>query len=333
MPRPKVHPSQRQRAAEACNFCRASKKRCSATVPCTACQRRGIGDSCYLTHRPRGSRRVPPRTRSSAPEQVPTSPSGADGIPDSLDASLDELPQESAWSRAGFGQVVAPDWCPEDDPASMDNDADADYQPLTPSDSRISMSDVTTNRSAHPPTQLPARPGSPALEPESHARMLLNLRGERGKASYHHLSTLYIQIHGELIPASRIVYIGEAASLSFLQLIRDTVTAQIGPSQFSHNEKRDSMLETEPSAVDSNGLEPANCNIDLEGSLLYARTFEAAVSIPTKSSNFYFLPTVLIVYKDWRTFGYLWANRNRGYSVKDWNRWGSVSQPVPTCRH
>ncbi|KAM6485264.1 hypothetical protein HDV62DRAFT_354524 [Trichoderma sp. SZMC 28011] len=251
MPRPKVHPSQRQRAAEACNFCRASKKRCSATVPCTACQRRGIGDSCYLTHRPRGSRRVPPRTRSSAPEQVPTSPSGGDGIPDSLNASLDQLPQESAWGRAGFGQVVAPEWCPEDDPASMDNDADADYQPLTPSDSRISMSDATTNRSAHPSTQLPARQGSPALEPESHARMLLNLRGER-------------------------VYIGEAASLSFLQLIRDTVTAQIGPSQFSHNEKRDSMLETEPSAVDSNGLEPANCNIDLEGSLLYARTFEAA---------------------------------------------------------
>ncbi|KAK4064417.1 transcriptional regulator family: Fungal Specific TF [Trichoderma harzianum] len=276
MPRPKVHPSQRQRAAEACNFCRASKKRCSATVPCTACQRRGIGDSCYLTHRPRGSRRVPPRTRSSAPEQAPTSPSGGDGIPDSLDASLDQLPQESAWGRAGFGQVVAPEWCPEDDPASMDNDADADYQPLTPSDSRISMSDATTNRSAHPSTQLPARQGSPALEPESHARMLLNLRGERGKASYHHLSTLYKQIDDELIPASRIVYIGEAASLSFLQLIRDTVTAQIGPSQFSHNEKRDSMLETEPSAVDSNGLEPANCNIDLEGSLLYARTFEAA---------------------------------------------------------
>ncbi|PTB65791.1 hypothetical protein BBK36DRAFT_1121016 [Trichoderma citrinoviride] len=210
MPRPKVHPSQRQRAAEACNFCRASKKRCSATVPCTACQRRGIGDSCYLTHRPRGSRAVaplphPPRTRASAAEQVPASspPSGGDGIPDGLgndDASI----EESAWGRAGFGQMGAPEW-----------------------------------------------PGSPAPEPESHARMLLNLRGER-------------------------VYIGEAASLSFLQLIRDTVTAQIGPSQFSHNEKRDSMLETEPSAAGSSGLETANCDIDLEGSLLYTRTFEAA---------------------------------------------------------
>lgn len=76
-----------------------------------------------------------------------------------------------------------------------------------------------------------------------------------------------------------LVYIGEAASLSFLQLIRDTVTAQIGPSQFSHNEKRDSMLETEPSAVNSNGLESANCNIDLADSLLFARIYESAVSL------------------------------------------------------
>ncbi|KAL7944994.1 hypothetical protein V8C42DRAFT_324265 [Trichoderma barbatum] len=251
MPRPKVHPSQRQRAAEACNFCRASKKRCSATVPCTACQRRGIGDSCYLTHRPRGSGRVPSRTRTSAPEQA--SPSGGDDIPDAIgaDASLDQLPQDSAWGRAGFGEIVASEWCPETDPACMGNDTDADYQPLTPCDSRISISDGTTNRSAQPGTHLSARPGSPAQEPESHARMLLNLRGER-------------------------VYIGEAASLSFLQLIRDTVTAQIGPSQFSHNEKRDNMLEAESSAVNSNELEPGNCNIDIEGSLLYARTFEAA---------------------------------------------------------
>ncbi|KAL7796727.1 hypothetical protein V8C37DRAFT_408211 [Trichoderma ceciliae] len=263
MPRPKVHPSQRQRAAEACNFCRASKKRCSATVPCTACERRGIGTSCYLTHRPRGSRKLPPRTKASVPEQAPSSPSGGDTNPEGIgaDASPDQPPDESAWGRTGFAQIVPPDWCPEVDPASMNNDADGDYQPLTPSDSRISVSEGTATGSTQQPAQLSASLGSPTLGTESHARMLLNLRGERGK------------------PCLAIIkpfYIGEAASLSFLQLIRDTVTAQIGPSQFSHNDKRDSMLEAEPSAVDSNDLESTNCNIDLDGSLLYARTFEAA---------------------------------------------------------
>ncbi|KAM0262170.1 hypothetical protein ACHAQJ_001913 [Trichoderma viride] len=253
MPRPKVHPSQRQRAAEACNFCRTSKKRCSATVPCTACQRRGIGASCYLTYRPRGSRKLPPRPGASVPEQVPSSPNGGDNSPDDVgtDASLDQPPDGSAWSRNGFAQIVPPDWCPEADPSSLDNDADGDYQPLTPSDSRMSISEGPVARSAQQPAQFSARSGSPALGPESHARMLLNLRGER-------------------------VYIGEAASLSFLQLIRDTVTAQIGPSQFSHNDQRDSMLETEPSVVNSNDLESTSYNIDVESSLLYARVFEAA---------------------------------------------------------
>lgn len=42
-----------------------------------------------------------------------------------------------------------------------------------------------------------------------------------------------------------LVYVGKAASLSFLQLLRDTVTQHIGPSQFSHNVKSEDMLETE----------------------------------------------------------------------------------------
>ncbi|KAG8667820.1 hypothetical protein FPOAC1_012659 [Fusarium poae] len=50
--------------------------------------------------------------------------------------------------------------------------------------------------------------------------MLLNSRGER-------------------------VYVGGAASISFLQIVRNLVSQQIGPSAFSHNEKSDTMLEIE----------------------------------------------------------------------------------------
>lgn len=41
------------------------------------------------------------------------------------------------------------------------------------------------------------------------------------------------------------MYVGKAASLSFLQLLRDTVTQHIGPSQFSHNGRSEDMLEAE----------------------------------------------------------------------------------------
>lgn len=60
MPRPRVPPSQRRRAAEACSFCRETKKKCSGTAPCSYCLRRGIGSQCIITPRPRGSRSKTP---------------------------------------------------------------------------------------------------------------------------------------------------------------------------------------------------------------------------------------------------------------------------------
>ncbi|KAJ5120938.1 uncharacterized protein N7515_010326 [Penicillium bovifimosum] len=61
---------------------------------------------------------------------------------------------------------------------------------------------------------------SPEATHRTHPRMLRNLQGEK-------------------------VYVGKAASLSFLQLLRDTVMQHIGPSQFSHNVRNEDMLETE----------------------------------------------------------------------------------------
>ena len=46
MGRPKVHPANRLRANTACTTCRASKKRCSGSFPCTNCIRKGRGRTC-----------------------------------------------------------------------------------------------------------------------------------------------------------------------------------------------------------------------------------------------------------------------------------------------
>ncbi|PYH49724.1 fungal specific transcription factor domain-containing protein [Aspergillus saccharolyticus JOP 1030-1] len=80
--------------------------------------------------------------------------------------------------------------------------------------------------------------------------MLRNLRGER-------------------------VYIGKAASLSFLQLVRDTVTQCIGPSQFSHNMKSEDMLETESSDDIPSELDP---EIDLRQQRYYIQAYITATS-------------------------------------------------------
>ena len=52
MPRPKVLPANRLRAPEACLACRASKKRCSGTFPCSKCIRNGRADTCVPFRRP-----------------------------------------------------------------------------------------------------------------------------------------------------------------------------------------------------------------------------------------------------------------------------------------
>ncbi|KAJ8069971.1 hypothetical protein OCU04_000377 [Sclerotinia nivalis] len=46
MPRPRVHPDKRARAARACIRCKGSKKRCDAKLPCTSCVTQGRTNSC-----------------------------------------------------------------------------------------------------------------------------------------------------------------------------------------------------------------------------------------------------------------------------------------------
>ena len=82
MPRPRVRPEDRQRAAKACLPCKASKKRCDAQQPCSNCVRRRAGSSCVYTDAT-SARRVDTRHRP----QLSFSQSGDSGRP-SIDHSI-----------------------------------------------------------------------------------------------------------------------------------------------------------------------------------------------------------------------------------------------------
>ncbi|OJI85072.1 hypothetical protein ASPTUDRAFT_120061 [Aspergillus tubingensis CBS 134.48] len=106
------------------------------------------------------------------------------------------------------------------------------------------------------------QPMSPETLHRTHPRMLRNLRGERGN----------IALTANPLPA---VYVGKAASLSFLQLVRDTVSRYIGPSQFSHNVKSEDMLETET----PHGTPPTlESSLDSYQLLQYYQTYSSATS-------------------------------------------------------
>jgi hypothetical protein len=66
-----------------------------------------------------------------------------------------------------------------------------------------------------------------------------------------------------------------------LQLLRDTVTQHIGPSQFSHNVKSEDMLETD--TPDDMPLSFDN-NIDADEEQAYIRTYHIAVCYLSLSS-------------------------------------------------
>ncbi|RAL05361.1 Zn(II)2Cys6 transcription factor [Aspergillus ibericus CBS 121593] len=199
MPRPKVHPANRRRAYEACLACRATKKRCSGTFPCSKCVRLGRAETCV------------PSPRSTAQR-----PAG----------STHPLENGSVVSDSATRPATTLSVNPPADRADFD------------SHSQLSAPGHST------------RPVSPETLHRTHPRMLRNLHGER-------------------------VYVGKAASLSFLQLVRDTVSQYLGPSQFSHNGKSEDMLETET----PRDIPPAlDITLDSYQLLEYHRAYGSATS-------------------------------------------------------
>ncbi|KAI2789369.1 hypothetical protein POX_d04857 [Penicillium oxalicum] len=208
MGRPKVLPANRLRANTACTACRASKKRCSGSFPCTNCIHKGRAQTC-----------IPFKSASS------TRPS-----------TLPRTRREPAALRQPVGTTpISP--CQGTSSNNMQSPRSSRIQEGSPSDRRVEQSLNQGSR-------------SPEATHRTHPRMLRSLQGER-------------------------VYVGKAASLSFLQLLRETVTQHIGPSQFSHNYRSEDMLETE-AHHDALDFSADACNIEARRS--FVQKFSIATS-------------------------------------------------------
>lgn len=122
------------------------------------------------------------------------------------------------------------------------------FRPISPSESRPEQDATPTDSQ-----QAPGGQDLPSMSP--HPRMLLNRRGER-------------------------VFVGGAASISFLHLIRGVVADQIGPSPFSHNDANGTMMEAESRQEPDMGspLATGLPGLDPETRVRYAKVFFAVVS-------------------------------------------------------
>ena len=156
MPRPRLLPGQRRRAAEACSFCREAKKKCSGTAPCSHCLRRGIAAQCSISCRPRGLRHG--GGLGSGSVRGPPAPART---PPPREEPPDEQSAVSPLTTRGRHRPA---------PGS---DHGGDFCPPSPTLSRQSAA-ITAGAHRH-------SDASSMSAANPHARMLLNLRGERGK--------------------------------------------------------------------------------------------------------------------------------------------------------
>lgn len=168
MPRAKVQDSQRQRAAEACSYCRETKKRCTGTAPCGQCQRRGRSDECFITYLPRGFRSKEKQKAIEAGRRRNDSVSQASVV--SPQNTIASGPPAASHVRAPSGDVA---------PTSMDT-----FRPLSPTESRED-NDESASCIALAPAGAELSGGQAAAKDSSVAglgpRMLLNCHGEKGK--------------------------------------------------------------------------------------------------------------------------------------------------------
>lgn len=173
MPRPKLLPSQRQRAAEACNLCREAKRRCSGTTPCAHCLRRGMASSCTMTCRPRGSRGAAAAAAAAARSEGSDSGAASGSARRNTESAMsDPVFMLNDGQRHSSSAVSAGAMDTSGDPTTREM-----FRPISPSESRPEHESTPTDTSQ---TQNAlSNPDLATMSP--HPRMLLNRRGERGE--------------------------------------------------------------------------------------------------------------------------------------------------------
>ncbi|KAK0623025.1 fungal-specific transcription factor domain-containing protein [Immersiella caudata] len=214
MTRPRVPDDKRQRTAQACDSCKRRKQKCNGLNPCQTCVKRRL--TCAYTPNNGADHSVGESAGSPTKRRhIETSPQS---IPAALDSAVTSPPQRSAsdtkhlWDEVPIGQ------------------------------SRKGASSVSTSTGPHPPTSSGydhARKGS-----MSEQGTLPDTSHTNGQAEE---ATIYTETRMLQDQTGRLLYIGDASTLSILQLIRIIVENTAGTdmgSPFINDPKRHRILES-----------------------------------------------------------------------------------------
>jgi hypothetical protein len=222
MPRPIVAPDKRRRIAQACDNCKRRKERCDGSRPCSICIRRRRESECQFSETPARLLRGPHDNTA-----IIGSPTGVSHASPSINALR---------SRGGS---AAP-------PPPQQND--------------VARTSITSLGAATNPSPINVTL-SGNLSDTSQAEMAIDRilnssvdqRGARANADSHsrpesvapvpRLARLLRDTHGKFM------YVGDSASLSFVQSVRRMVVSAIGDCDFTNDPLRHQIIESTPAST------------------------------------------------------------------------------------
>ncbi|KAK7531539.1 fungal-specific transcription factor domain-containing protein [Phyllosticta citribraziliensis] len=228
MTRPKVPPEQRQRTAQACEVCKRRKQKCNGLLPCNTCERRKF--TCSYSDRDDES-----PTAAPAAKKVQTEPGLAKGSRRTNGASESLRAVPDSQNSPNLQTVLSepsPDHLRRDSIAQA-NQIQTPYPTSSSLDPRLE-SDVTASEAAAKSLQ------SFSARIDDFPR----LRGASSTDSHEEEAVIYSQARMLQDPTGRLLYIGDSATLSFLQLLRMMVENVVGPSAFTVDPRRHKITET-----------------------------------------------------------------------------------------
>ncbi|KAF1979419.1 hypothetical protein BU23DRAFT_549412 [Bimuria novae-zelandiae CBS 107.79] len=234
MTRPKVPPEQRQRTAQACESCKRRKQKCNGLCPCNTCDKRKF--TCIYTERD---------APSPSTSERPSKRQAVDGeqSPSVNDNSSGDTPI-SGHHKQSVSPLARPQSHSHGFPAPS-RSALVRQEPIMASSSAVKRENnvfkIPGDQPSIEPGAGPLHQLAPGQLPDEPPPLIS--RGSTIQSGQDEEAVVFSQTRMLQDPTGRLLYVGDSATLSFLQLLRMMVENVAGPTPFTDDPRRHKIVE------------------------------------------------------------------------------------------
>lgn len=219
MPRPIVAPEKRRRIAQACDNCKRRKERCDGSRPCSICIRRRRESECQFSETPARLLRGPQSNTANigSPTSVSQPSPSVNALQNRAVSAAPPPPQQDNVARTSITSLGA-----VSNPSPINVTLSGNLSDTSQAEMAIDriLNASVDQRGARANADSHSRPESVAPVPR--------------------LARLLRDTHGKFM------YVGDSASLSFVQSVRRMVVSAIGECDFTNDPLRHQIIETTP---------------------------------------------------------------------------------------